>query len=388
MSETRSTRAFHDLLEVLADVELRFLGPEYAVTEAGDNADGHRLLMHILETAVHQELESDPDRPEFRLVTGPHRKALGDNPDAIYLRAPLDPEQAYRVSGNLAGAVYLSFTIEAGAPAPGRYPTRSGGVINNTQFDVDADGSYEVFVGGPPRGHNWIELPGDAGKVTVRMYFEEPEPVAAHPERAQISIETLDPMPPAPTWDDESIAAGIERVANYVLSRTLDQPPSGAGKPSWVAPAPNVFPEPQRPGNLAVAAFDAAYCSAPYALGPDEALVITGRWPVCCFANVVLWNRYLQSYDYVHRPVWRNRSNTVLEPDGSFRMVLAHRDPGVANWLDTEGRPHGQLFWRFMLPEGDIETPHATVVLFDEVCAGTPPPGILSAGSLSAGGPR
>jgi len=43
-------------------------------------------------------------------------------------------------------------------------------------------------------------------------------------------------------------------------------------------------------------------------------------------------------------------------------MVIAHRDPGVPNWLDTEGRGFGMVFWRFMLPEGEIETPHAEVV--------------------------
>jgi hypothetical protein len=62
-----------------------------------------------------------------------------------------------------------------------------------------------------------------------------------------------------------------------------------------------------------------------------------------------------------------NRSNTVLEPDGSFRMVLAHEDPGVPNWLDTEGRPSGQLFWRFFLPEGAVETPQARVVKLSEL---------------------
>jgi hypothetical protein len=42
--------------------------------------------------------------------------------------------------------------------------------------------------------------------------------------------------------------------------------------------------------------------------------------------------------------------------------VIAHRDPGVPNWLDTEGRPFGLVFWRYMLPEGEIETPRAEVV--------------------------
>jgi len=54
-------------------------------------------------------------------------------------------------------------------------------------------------------------------------------------------------------------------------------------------------------------------------LGPDEALVMTGRWPECRFANVSLWNRYLQTYDYAHRPASRNRANTTfytIDPRG------------------------------------------------------------------------
>ena len=50
----------------------------------------------------------------------------------------------------------------------------------------------------------------------------------------------------------------------------------------------------------------------------------------------------------------------------SYRLVVAHRDPGVPNWLDTEGRPFGMVFWRFMLPEGEIETPRAELVPFDQ----------------------
>ena len=43
-------------------------------------------------------------------------------------------------------------------------------------------------------------------------------------------------------------------------------------------------------------------------------------------------------------------------------MVIAHRDPGVPNWLDTEGRPFGMVYWRFLLPEGEIEQPRCEVV--------------------------
>jgi hypothetical protein len=67
-------------------------------------------------------------------------------------------------------------------------------------------------------------------------------------------------------------------------------------------------------------------------------------------------------YDYVNRQVSLNRVQTVSEPDGSFRLLLAAEDPGLPNWIDTEGRALGTVFFRFFLPEGDIETPVAEVV--------------------------
>jgi hypothetical protein len=130
---------------------------------------------------------------------------------------------------------------------------------------------------------------------------------------------------------------------------------------------PNEFPQPVKPGDFALAAADAAYSMAPYVLGPDQALILRGRWPDCRCANVSLWNRHMQTYDFTTRRVSLNRKQTGLEPDGSFRMVLAHRDPGLGNWLDTEGRPFGLVFWRFMLPEGNIATPTAEVVDWEKL---------------------
>jgi len=48
-------------------------------------------------------------------------------------------------------------------------------------------------------------------------------------------------------------------------------------------------------------------------------------------------------------------------------VVIAHENPGVANWIDTEGRPFAMVFWRYFLPEGPIETPVARVVPFAEL---------------------
>jgi hypothetical protein len=155
----------------------------------------------------------------------------------------------------------------------------------------------------------------------------------------------------------------MRRVAQFVRTRTLGMPPMTAQKPpAFLSLVPNVFPAPMLPGDMGLAAADAHYSMAPFLLGPTQALVISGRWPTCRFANVCLWNRFQQTLDYAHRPVTLNRRQTVLEPDGSFRMVLAHGDPGVPNWLDTEGRAFGLVFWRYFLVEGAVETPRAEVV--------------------------
>ena len=121
-----------------------------------------------------------------------------------------------------------------------------------------------------------------------------------------------------------------------------------------MSPEPNRFTNPPvDDGNLAIgyAAADNVYRSARWDLAPDDALVITGRFPRCRFANIVLFNPHMQTPNYDRRLVSLNRVQTVHEPDGSFRMVLAHRDPGVPNWLDTRGLRKGTMFWRFLLPD-------------------------------------
>lgn len=75
----------------------------------------------------------------------------------------------------------------------------------------------------------------------------------------------------------------------------------------------------------------------------------------------------MQTFDYIDRRTSMNRKQMVVNKDGSFEIVLSHANPGSAkhpNWLDTMGRQGGTVFWRFLLPEGDVLRPTATVVKF------------------------
>ena len=131
---------------------------------------------------------------------------------------------------------------------------------------------------------------------------------------------------------------------------------------------PNTIGPPQKWSRDAagMGAVDIAYGAGRFLLRPGERLLIRGRLPPCRFANVVLWNRYLQTFDFERRRVSLNRQQLHAGKDGRFAVVLAATNPfgsaegeakAKANWLDSEGRATGTLFFRFVLPDEDVEQP-------------------------------
>jgi hypothetical protein len=54
----------------------------------------------------------------------------------------------------------------------------------------------------------------------------------------------------------------------------------------------------------------------------------------------------MNSLDYLYRPTSTTRARAAVDRDGVIRLVIAHRDPGVENWLDTQGFISGNLTYR------------------------------------------
>jgi hypothetical protein len=369
-----SRKAFAELLALLAEAERRTLSAEWNVRSPQEVIDGHRVLLHLLAAAIDLYYEGDPERPYWVQMPSPIRKYLGDNPDAHYFFTPLRGDRRFRIRGNTAGAVYTSFTFQSADTnaAAGITATR-----NHTQFDVAPDGSYELVVGPGASGRNGVPLDAKTVSVTTRHYFENETSVQLDPAlRVPLAIEPLDPVGPPPPLTDAESARRIRAAARFFRQSTLDMPPRDPkSQPAWVSTVPNVLGPPALQGGRADVsawhAVDNAYSMGPYLLKPDEALVMTGRLPKCSFANVVLWNRWMASYEYRSgRRISLNRKQMELAPDGRYRIVVAHRDPGVPNWLDTEGRPFGTIFWRFQMPEEPPEQPQAKVVALADAAKG------------------
>jgi hypothetical protein len=364
--------AFTELAGLLDDIEADLRSPARMLATADERAVARQFVLSALLHAVQFWGDADPAQPWFHRWITPTKKLLGDNPDAVYYGTVIDPAREYRIRGNLHGAAYTSFTVEAGT-AGGAMSQRLAATLNDTEFDVAADGSYELIASVAERPRNWLRLTPDAGSITTRHYWEWTRPAALDPTlEVPLSIEPLDPGAPPAIPTDVDVAANLRRVATFLRSVTVDWPtgPPDAAALPWLSLEPNVFANPATDdGNAAIgfAAIDNVYRSTRYVLGPDDALVIRGRFPRCRFANVVLFNRFMQTPPHRTRRCSLNRVQTVHEADGTFRMVVAHRDPGVPNWLDTAGAPSGTIFWRFLLPEERIGALETEVVPVDDV---------------------
>jgi hypothetical protein len=366
-----SGAALEELREVLGQLDASFATDAWGLRGPLDQAEARRLVMFHLQHAIEVYFEPSPERPAWKRFVTPEKKLLGDNPDAIYYATPVSAEHRYRIRGNIAGATYTSITVEVGG-ADGSNPSALGATRNDSELEIAPDGSYEIVASAeqPERG-NWLPLAANASTLTTRHYYERDTSIAADQlHHIPLAIDRLDLLLPPPLPSDASVAAGIRRVAQFL--RTSVSPPrrDPALLPPWVSLVPNQLPRPKKDDSntkVGFAAKDNVYSMAPFVLAPDDALVIRGRFPKCRFANVVLWNRHTHSLDYRYRRISLNRKQTQLESDGSFRIVLAARDPGVPNWLDTEGRPSGSVFWRFLLPEEEIAPLDTKVVKIEEV---------------------
>ena len=96
---------------------------------------------------------------------------------------------------------------------------------------------------------------------------------------------------------------------------------------------------------------DNLYSGGYFSLNPDEALLIEFEAVPARLWNAQLGNAWFQSLDYQHRQTSLNNHQATVDDDGMVRMVIAGRDPGVANWLDTAGRSEGIMFLRWNQPE-------------------------------------
>ncbi len=347
-----SRRAFHALLDTLRDADQTFLAGPRGEMDALGVAEGYRHLTHLLGYALDLYLEGDAERPVFTPLASPTQKMLGDNVDSLYHFAPLRGDRRYRIRGRRGNEVYLAFCVYGGKP-DGQWSERVVANLSQRDLACRPDGSFEIVLAPEPAGANTITLAPDAVCVIVRQYFVD----RADLRPAAFTIEALDPVTAPPPLDDATLARRLGAVATFVRE-TIQFAPLPAGLP------PNLLgpPMPWSPHVPGWGTPDNVYSLGLFRLDPDEALIIEGSSPRCIYFGAQLWNRYMQSLDYRYHRVSLNAAEIAFEPDGSFRLVVAPRDPGMPNWLDTAGHREGIVFCRWLQADELPPQPTARVI--------------------------
>jgi hypothetical protein len=364
--------AFDRLVDTLGRIRTGYVDDPRRGFDELESLEAYRYVIQMVGHVSEFLLEADRERPRFSLIVSPARKILGDNPDSVYHQAAIRGDRAYRIRGRRTGQDYISFTVH-GTDTTGGYGGPVLADINDDAFAIDADGRYELVLSAhePPADDPgvWVPLDPDARMIIVRNYFQRV--VSAHndPEvHVVLDIEPLTPLGPSPEITDAELAERIDQSSAMLEAITLglrvfgDPPavpvPFVSGVPNTVGP-PWSF---RATGEAVAGAVDIYYSSGSFDLAADEALVMEGTIPPSRFTNVMLWNLHMQTLDYRTRSVALNQAQIVPEADGSYRIVVSAHDPGVPNWLDTGGRRRGTIFWRFLLPEEQPDTPRCAVV--------------------------
>ncbi len=306
-------------------------------------AEGWRYLTRLTRAALETFVEaSDAQAPQFQQTTGPTIKMGMDNPDNVYLNAPVNGTYVYELTGRRGTVHYLGFGTQAGNyGATGSLNTT--GSLDASNMKIEADGTFRVVASAeePGDGSNWLPMQPDTRMIQIRQTRVDHR----NEVLAQVDIRRIDgpaqPRALEPARLDRMLqgAAGFVRGCSALFKSWAD------GFAEHVNRLPRFSPE---KASLAGGDPNIAYFHSAFRVQPNEVLVIEATPPACDYWNFQLANYWLESLDYRHADVHLNQGTAVYEPDGSVRIVLAHEDPGCRNWLDLDGRVEGTMCWRWV----------------------------------------
>ncbi len=246
-----------------------------------------------------------------------------DNPDSVYRVIPISGDERYEIHGRVGKHRMTEnyFTL---------WDAHMGtvDVLNGRTMAVDSDGSFTITVdadaaNGRP---NHVQTTSAAHEFYVRdvlLDWSDDDPNYFEVQRLGGS-----PVTPARTRDEQAdaTAAMMEYFANF----------TGKLSHGVYKMAPNHF-------NLAWSADkvgamrNQVYVMGRFELAPDEAFVVDVSDGGAEYFTVPLSNIWGTTLGIVDRTGSLNKAQSVANGDGSYTYVISPSDPGVVNWIDSDG---------------------------------------------------
>ncbi len=317
-----------------------------------DRAEGFRYLTRLTRMGLKLSLEhADPAHPRLIRYMDATQKFGVDNPDQLYLWARISGDYDYRLHGPRGTVSYIGIGVYGGSAARGG--RRTVAHVQADDLEPAPGGGIDLVLS--PREHpgNWIRLTPDTTTLLVRQTMNDVEREVT----SDLVLERIGEPGPPPPLRSSRVVKGLERAARQVsasASLFADLADRWAERPNLLHPSDVKMAE-QSFGDP-----DLYYMGGYWKLAPDEALVIEFTPPECRYWGFLLCNYWTESLEYRYRPVSTNKHRATLREDGSVKIVVAHRDPGLpgVTWIDTEGHREGTMTLRWLLAEANpIPTP-------------------------------
>ena len=341
------------LQDAIAEAERLVREAPLIETEA-DLLEGLQYLAGCIAACTHLAFDYDRDHPFLHSGTGPFTKMGLDNPDTLYFGTRVQTGYEYVVKGTRGTTTDLSFQLLGGEYTDDNVPD-SETAFDDRQLDISADGEFE-----------WRFTPKTNAQLVIREVYND-----WSARRGKVAIARTDTDGTAPPPLTNNL---IEKRFAVAGKQLVQRVKTWLQFPQWFymkIPVNTMVAPRLTPGGLATQYSSAGH----FELNPDQALVITLPVTDAPYLGFQLGSLWYISLDYINHQTSLNGTQAQADPDGKIRIVVADRNPGVTNWVETLGHRKGFLQFRWQRVSRELteaDGPTVDLVGVDDVAARLP----------------
>ena len=332
------------LVDAIAEAERLVREAPHIESEA-DLLEGLQYLAGGIAACTHLAFDYDRDHPFLQSGTGPFTKMGLDNPDTLYFGTRVQAGRDYVVTGTRGTTTDLSFQLLGGEYTDDNVPD-SETAFDDRQLDVGADGEFQ-----------WRFTPKTNAQLVIREVYND-----WSAQRGKVAIARVDTAGTAPPPLTNELIEKRFAVAGKQLVQRIK---TWLQFPQWFytnIPVNTMVAPRLTPGGLATQYSSAGH----FELTPDQALVITLPATDAPYLGFQLGSLWYVSLDYINHQSSLNGTQAQVDADGKIRIVVADRNPGVMNWVETLGHRKGFLQFRWQRVSRELtEADGPTVELID-----------------------
>jgi hypothetical protein len=291
---------------------------------------------------------------------------LGQNcADGWYGSLLLDGRQTYKLTGRL-GAVKITL-MQVFGNMLGQPDAHEIAEHDFASFSVDANGRYEVTISATKQPGNWIALNPDShfNFILLRRFIGD--------WFDDVGEMTIAPVAGSPRLDEHSDEAMAERIRlasgfavylvrewNIKLYDLFIAKAGGKNRLGYFGgnTISDLAGSPANNYTLGIAE-----------IAPDEAIIVEQEVPDAAYWSWQIGDVWTKGLDIMNYQTDINMNRAVIDADGRFRAVIAPRDPGVPNWLNSRGFTEININGRNYRERGEkrIAAPTMKTVKFDDL---------------------